>query len=78
MASDGLPRDGLFTPVPSPGEVTEVMLLIPAGQLEELERLARGDGLTVAQFLRRHISSLLAARPACPLTPTNSSSPVRP
>ncbi len=41
-------------------EVTELPLLLPAWQVGALEQVARAEGITVAQLLRRVVNRTLA------------------
>jgi hypothetical protein len=41
-------------------EMAELSLLVPSWQAEALERLARAEGLTVGQYLRRVLNRTLA------------------
>jgi hypothetical protein len=50
-------------PPTADGEVLELALLLPAGQLARLESAARQEGLTVAQLVRSLIQDLLSGKP---------------
>ena len=51
---------------PPDGEVIELALLLPPGQVTALERAARREGLTLGQMVRRLIHDFLA-RPTATL-----------
>jgi Ribbon-helix-helix protein, copG family len=40
-------------------DMTELSLLVPTWQLDQLERLARDEGLTLGQIIRRLINAFL-------------------
>jgi hypothetical protein len=42
------------------GEMAELSLLVPGWQAQALERLARAEGMTVGQYLRRVLNKTLA------------------
>lgn len=55
--------------LPLPESVTEVPLLLTAGQVEQLEQAARCRGLTIGQMLRQAVQVLLDTDSELPALP---------
>ncbi len=51
--------DELRLPRDLDNEVCELPLLLPTWQIEALEQLARAEGITVAQLLRRVVNKMV-------------------
>ncbi len=52
--------DETLRPPEAGDAITELPLLLPAWQVEALEQLARADGITVGQLLRRVVNRTVA------------------
>jgi predicted DNA-binding ribbon-helix-helix protein len=51
--------DEMLRPRELDNEVSELSLLLPNRQIDALEQLARAEGITVAQLLRRVVNRML-------------------
>jgi hypothetical protein len=51
--------DETFRPSELENEMSELTLLLPSKQMDALEEVARAEGLTVAQLLRRVVNKML-------------------
>jgi hypothetical protein len=59
--------DSPFQPVGTDSEVVEVPLLLPRWQVAALEEIARRNGLTTGQLIRRVIADLVHDVEAVPV-----------